>query len=453
MATVFDRLVPSALRSSSTPVLKDGEFNAMLLQNLNIKILAFTSAESRPLDKYECFLVRPAHTGQKQYISLSQRGTGLRLGYVFPINSLAEDSSFEGWEGKYAKVAVESLLASELACSHLRVTKVEEVVSAKGISITEVFIPDLGIVVLGKENLATANCTSNMVRMMIQEHGIRILRDSVPLEAPPSRGGFASSLTVRDCSPMIKDDLGQFCYLIEIAEQQQYLPAKFLILYQIVEALISRIYENSIRAIVQDPRIMNNVWNLRDEFEKVSSEKSRINKLFGEFIYSKSGEVNERTERLKTAGISFLVKADPTAGPETASSTAIDLQVSPEALSSLILTHDPKTIAVDDGMIVKADLSPAASAENDSASVSHSRPVRFVQQTGTALAAVLSTNSNHSDLSQKGCAEILYRCRNLIVHRQWQMKVIAEEELGELCSALEQLLFLTISVFTAKPER
>lgn len=296
---------------------------------------------------------------------------------------MAEDSELDGWKGKYARVGVDILLSTEVARDHLAITRIDDITRPEGTPMTEVFGPDLGIVVLGKENMEEASCTIDMIRVMIQEHGIRLLPNTTAVLSPSDPKPFTGNLAIRPCSPDISDDLGQFCFLLANAEQQRYLPARFLILYQIIEALISRLYENAVRALMSDPLLLKNVWELREEFEKISSEKSRMNKLFNDYLVRKPPEYHKLTEDVKEACIAFLEKADP-------------------------------AIAVPEK---EGGPRPPGSAT----------------------------------LTQKGWVEILYRCRNLIVHRQWQMKSVAEPELSRVCGALKQIHFLALSCYVASP--
>lgn len=448
MSVVFDKLVPVDLRPLSTAILQDGAFRISLANEVQVHIRAFTAAERRPPDLYECFLVRPVHKGQNQFISLSQRGSNLRLGYLFPLASFADDSDLEDWAGKYARVGVEALLNSDLARDHLTVMKIDDVIHPDGVSITEIFDPDLGLVIVGKENLNNAQCTIDMIRMMIQEHGVRILSTSSLTTAPDEPAEFTDHFTIRQYSPHLRDDLSRFCYLLEVAEQQQYLPARFLILYQIIEALISRLYEHAVRALVSDPVLLKNVWELREEFEKISSEKSRINKLFGEYLNPKPPEFHGLTEQLKLACLAFLHKADPTVTPVPLvpiSAHSTDISPIPQPVPN---PSHPAVVLEADVQTTSPPLPLPTVASQTISDLVPPSTTAAVQATVAASAASAAT----LDLSQRGWPEILYRCRNLIVHRQWQITAIPEVELGDVCDTLERVYFVALNCFVAQPE-
>jgi hypothetical protein len=477
MAFVFAHLVPGDYQPIGAPTLAAQALRVPLAQDLEVHIRAFTVAAPRPRDRYECFLVRPVHKGQQQFISLVQKGTNERLGYLFPLSTLAEDSELlDEWPANFAHVAVETLLETELARDHLVIRELQEITRADGVSISAVLDPDLGIVVIGKENLTKANCTVDAIRLMIQEHGIRILSARSPDPNPPSAPPFESRLHIRQCSADVRDDLGQFCFLIEIAEQQRFLPARFLILYQIVEALIARLYEHAVLAIVSDPAMLRNVWDLRDELEKISSEKSRINKLFSDYLDPKPIEFHITTEDVKNACLAFLLKADPTVtlltppAGDPGGVVAVTPAPAPQPPHPAAAAPTPDAARAESPVAPPAPVAEVAPGPTAEAPPATQEPVAAPEEVPPAApvvgpaaappesvapppvptaAAQEPTTVGKVDLSQKAWSEILYRCRNLVVHRQWQIKSIPEQELTDVCSALERLYYLTLSSFVS----
>ena len=55
-------------------------------------------------------------------------------------------------------------------------------------------------------------------------------------------------------------------------------------------------------------------------------------------------------------------------------------------------------------------------------------------------------------MAEKHWSDLLYRTRNLVVHRQWQLKNLPDKELTDVCTALEQLLYLAVGGFLAEPK-
>jgi hypothetical protein len=402
MAVVFADIVPDDFQPIGQPTLAGKMFRTPLAKGIEIVIHAFTSNEPLARDSFDYFLVRPQHNAQQQFVELHQKGTRERLGFLFPLASLNPDAEYQNrWTGVFAHAAVECLLATQTAKKLLVVGRIEDIVTSEGISITDLFDPALGIVVIGKERMAKANCTLDTIRLMIQEHGIRLISPRTTEPQATALPTFESRLHIRQCSAHIIDEVGQFCLLLEIADQQRYLPARFLTLYQIVEALISQVFEHAVRTLVTDPMMQQDVWELRERLNEISNEKSRINKLFSSYMGPKMDELNLATEGLRTACLDFLQKADPG-----------------------VATAPPVASAV-----------PTTSATLDPAAV----PVATIPV-------------SKQDLSQKAWSDLLYRSRNLIVHRQWQIRSLPEHELADACLALERLCYLFLSGYSTDLE-
>jgi hypothetical protein len=447
MAVVFAHLVPEPLRPLGEPVLADGLFRVPLTGEFEVTIRAFSTDQPQARELFEYFLVRPRHHAQQQIVELRQKGTNKRLGYLFPLAALGPDSTFANvWDGVFAHAAVECILSTELARDMLTISQIEDISPEQGRSIVDCFEPALGVVVLSKDGLVAAGCGTDSLRLMIQEHGIRpiSLRGTPPVaDAEPE---FEHRLHLRKCSAHVTGELGQFCFLLEIAGQQSYLPARFLILYQLVEAFIARVFEHAARALVSDPTMLQNIWELRERLDDLSKEKSRINRLFSDYIDDKSNEVHSTAAHLKETCVALLRIVEPAVTPALVAAPAgvgevaapVPVEDQPNAGAADAPPPAPAPAAEAPPIAPEPAQAPALPAAEPPAAPAPGAP--------PAQAGV------KQDLAEKHWSDLLYRTRNLVVHRQWQLKNLPDKELTDVCTALEQLLYLAVGGFLAEPK-
>lgn len=476
MAVVFAHLVPEPLRPVGEPVLTDKLFRVPLAGELEVSIRVFTSEQPEASNLFEFFLVRPRHHAQQQVVELKQKATNKRLGYLYPLAALGPDSTFTKWPGVFAHAAVDWILTTEFAKDLLTISQIEDITPEKGRSIVDCFDPTLGVVVLSKQGLGDAACGADSLRLMIQEHGIRPIsaRGTPPdTDAEPQ---FEPHLHLRKCSAHITDELDQFCFLLEVADQQSYLPARLLILYQIVEAFIARVFEQAASALVSDSAMLRNIWELRERLDELSREKSRINLLFSDYIDDKSREVHAATIQLKDACVSFLRKVEPIVAPPPAAAPAADpaapgpaapleappvagaVDAPPETAPASDPAEELPSTASDTAAIAAAGAPDEALEDAPPVVEPPPAPDVLVVELPASLVAgappapAPAQAGVKQDLAEKHWSDLLYRTRNLLVHRQWQMKKVPEKELSDVCAALEQLLYLAVSGFLAEPK-
>jgi hypothetical protein len=458
MNVVFAHLVPEQLRPVSEPVLSKRLFRVLLADKFEVSISAFTIDQAQARDQFEFFIVKPQHHAQKQHIELRQKGTSVRLGYLFPIAALAPDSAFDNeWAGVFAHAAVDWVLSTENAKEVLTISQIDDITPEKRRSVVDCFEPALGVVVLSKDGLKKAGCDVHALRLMIQEHGIRPISARDTQSNSDAEFEFEPRLSLRECSFHVIDELNQFCFLLEVANRQNYLPARLLILYQVVEALISRVFEQAARDLVSDSAMLQNIWDLRDALDELSREKSRINLLFSEYIDDKSNEVHSATLELKNACVAFLRKTEPIVTLTPATAPATDPVAQGPVPAPPQVEAPPAADAADEqpeALVTRpADTEVPPVVEHPPTPAVPVAAPPAVDVADTPGSAALAQAGVKQDLAERHWSDLLYRTRNLLVHRQWQMKNIPEKELSDVCAALEQLLYLAVGGFRAKPKR
>lgn len=202
----------------------------------------------------------------------------VRLGWIFPIQALlskehdyAENSFFL----KYAYIAIYLLLEN--------VNEENMRNSSEILRITDFYPEDAIIFVLCKSNCKQINdfCYEDYI-VDLFGHGYSCL----PYSAIGEKDVYVEKrINIRKISKDVKEKM----FIVEVFKsllvQTNLLPlAKFHMLYQIVELLIGDIFSyeftNFSKKISEDT---NNLFDLKDELQKITGEKYRVKELFNTY--------------------------------------------------------------------------------------------------------------------------------------------------------------------------
>jgi hypothetical protein len=87
------------------------------------------------------------------------------------------------------------------------------------------------------------------------------------------------SLRLKKISETLRGELNSFSQILETFLRETHLPSRFLILYQLFEVLIERVYLLNIDEVLSDRLITADPWKLREKLHATTEEKSRLNQV------------------------------------------------------------------------------------------------------------------------------------------------------------------------------
>lgn len=505
MARVVESQAPRGLLPVVRHTLAENALTVELQEGTVATVRAFTDGQEYPREVFDAFLVKPKYFGQLQVVGIHLRGSSTTLGYVFPLTALQYDTSHQNkWVKVYARAAVDALLRTDMALGYVTTGQFDRFL--EGVDVTELFPPDLGIVVLGRDELHKESCDSAMIRLMIQEHSIRLVGSPPSRIEPETIPDYESRISLRRGSAHLADRQQQCCSLIDLAYQQSRAPARFLTLYQIIESFIAHVFQHDVREAIHDPDLQQNLWELREHLNNISNEKWRMRRLVSDFLPNRSSDYGDVLAGLTDSCVTFLQEigelpppAPTSSPPATPPAESVVLSVVPktpvaqspvEVVATVpsvvppdsgVIAHDPAESKVQSGQQAAAatDTNPSVTTANEQTEPPHqSHPleqpegaqrgdmsvvapvdenlaqplvqVGSVEHPEQAPPPILPVNSNQLNVDW---ADALYKVRNLLVHRQWQMNLQTEEGLSNVCVALERLCYQILSGFASSPNQ
>nr|WP_298789726.1 hypothetical protein [uncultured Allomuricauda sp.] len=247
----------------------------------------------------------------------SNRG---RLGFLIPIQSLinAEHDYGENEHfSPYAYHAIRILLANKNTLPY----KTLNVPTNFSIDLEAIYGENTHVLILHKPYLKIWEkkhadkfkiefflpCLWSFGYMKIEQSNFNVLyKDKVHgdgAEKPANKDiEFASIASDLRSDPFILNLFTSFLY------SQKHELIRFHLLYQVIELLIEKVFQNELGSIIQDfDNNINNFYDIKEKLANVANEKSRINKLFNRYCTGQAVLLKE----LKISCNNLLKQVDP----------------------------------------------------------------------------------------------------------------------------------------------
>jgi len=232
-----------------------------------------------PRDLFKISLVNTPYTGEKQVTALRFIGQNTRtIGYVFSIYSLRTGVYLpeNKWPRIYAAAATRELVETEIAVNLL--VRNNFIDSGKA-EITDFFPENLGVLVLGCEQIDERSASIEEVELMLMEFGyvprsVDFVSSNVTVSGIDD---YQARLSIRNLSRNLIDEAFGLKWLMASSFVHQTSPGRFLSLYQILESILSRVFSKAMGHMIADPRSQIDPWWVRDTIYKIQAEKWRLN--------------------------------------------------------------------------------------------------------------------------------------------------------------------------------
>lgn len=244
--------------------------------------------EEEKTDDY-CFVILNSKVLNKEndIYQVFDKKENIRLGWIFPIQALLSDEHDYAeniFFLRYAYVAISLLLNS--------IKEENQRDSSEVIKLSDFFQEDFIILVLCQSN---CNKISNFI---IQDYIVDLF--SYGYSFTPYDYNVNKVIEVDKCVRLsrISNDIRDKTFIIEVFQsllvQTSLFPlAKFHILYQLVELLIADIFTYEFAGFIQKMNMdTNNLFDLKDDLQKLTGEKYRVRELFNTYSHINS-EVKE----------------------------------------------------------------------------------------------------------------------------------------------------------------
>ena len=201
-----------------------------------------------------------------------------RIGWIFPINSLLSsdhDYADNKYFLKYAYIATYLLIRD--------IDSIDQEFFQQNIALTDYYNKENTIFVIDEEN------TKQIEGFKIENYIVSLFKygytynENVNFNPSPVKG--TKRLNLRSLSKELYDNYRineLFINQFSLAKDNEVI--KFHICYQIIELLISKIFEHKLQSIIETlSKNPENLFDLREDLLNISSEKNRIKYLFEDY--------------------------------------------------------------------------------------------------------------------------------------------------------------------------
>lgn len=274
---LFEHILGEAVTRKQDSEPEGGFLTASTRSGKELSVRVFYPAIDYPSDCFKISLVNTPNVGESQVTGLRFKGADTSTcGYVFPITSLRTGEYLPDgrWPSIYAAAATRELVETGIAvplvtCEALDVSELE---------ITDLLPDNLGVLVLGCEQLDRASTSIEAVELMLMEYGyaprsVSVVSSAVLHPAPV----FETKVSLRPLAIGLIDEVVALKWLMASTSLQQTKAGRFLTLYQILECVLSRVFGKAMAHVIADKRCLADPWWVRDMVQQIQGEIWRLN--------------------------------------------------------------------------------------------------------------------------------------------------------------------------------
>ncbi len=229
--------------------------------------------------------VKTPFTAASQWSALRIAGKDTRtIGYVFPLSTLSEPTVLPEepkWVQVYASAAAYALMFTNKAL-HLA-ARFPTIERETEVHLSELFPPETGVVVLGKQQLEGAGIGWDSLILMLHEHGF-VWIPGEARETDETARKYEDKYSIKRLSPVHSDEAFQLLSMVASAHRESSAPARFLAHYQIIEHLSRSVFRFKLTELTRDPSVQNDSWKVKTRLETILSQQYRLNVLKSEFL-------------------------------------------------------------------------------------------------------------------------------------------------------------------------
>lgn len=269
-------------------------------------ITSFLSAENYGLKWFEFYPVVTPYVGEAQFVTVkSKEFENKTIGYVFPISSLRFKSILESkkqWIQVYGRAASLAILRNGVLNEQVSY-KQEIDINDSTFDVTDILPNNVGIAIFGKEQLNKSGGSIKSIKIVLQEHGYKLLPNSRVIKN--NSNIFFDTLSIRKISDGLHGDVDKLLHILNESTYINSVYSKFLCLYQVCEIVIEKIFSYYIDEIRLSPEYSVDPWKVRDRISSISNEKWRLSKIRSDFVIISNHQ--KYYDELKDACLSFLL--------------------------------------------------------------------------------------------------------------------------------------------------
>lgn len=274
---LFEHILGETVIRKQDPETEDGLLAASTHDGRELSIRIFHEDISYGRDCFEISLVNTPHIGERQVTSLRfAGGDKATIGYIFPIMSLrtGEYLPVGKWPAIYAAAATRELVETEIAVPHISGNSLD----TREFEITDLLPENLGVLVLGRQQLDAALTSIEAVELMLMEYGhmprsFSFISSAVLSPAP----NYESRVSLRPLASNLVGEVHGLKWLLASTSMQQTRPGKFLTLYQIFECTLSQVFGKAMAHMINDSRSKTDPWWVREMVQTIQTETWRLN--------------------------------------------------------------------------------------------------------------------------------------------------------------------------------
>lgn len=274
---LFEQILGEAVTIKQDVESENGVLVASTPNGREIAIRIFYKDISEyPSNLFKISLIDTPNVGESQVSSLRFTGDNTNTcGYLFPITSLRTGNFLpEGkWPAVYAAAATRELLETKILAPFV----IGKSLTTDEIEITDLVPENLGVLVVGCEQLRQVSTSIEAVELMLMEYGYLPHSDSFVSRCILSSIPYEPRISIRHLATQLFDEVFGLKWLMSSTFVQQTNLGRFLTLYQVLECVLSIVFGRAMEHIISDERSKTDPWWVADMVHQIQNEKWRLN--------------------------------------------------------------------------------------------------------------------------------------------------------------------------------
>jgi hypothetical protein len=207
---------------------------------------------------------------------------------MFPVASFGASEGFTGkWAPVYARAALKRLTQRDVISRYLSPEKLESMRGSE-VAIDRVIPDEYAVLVLGREALNRFGVSDRDVPLLMLKEGVLVIEPGEGGSARDRSSEWTPVINVSKYSSIFSEDAHIFVKLFKAAERTGGESGTFIILYQVLEYCIEKVFEWGISGLV------DNEISTRELKKRLSSITTEIYRLNILNTYCLSGGVDRK---------------------------------------------------------------------------------------------------------------------------------------------------------------
>ncbi|MDP4005776.1 hypothetical protein [Methylobacterium sp. NEAU K] len=235
-----------------------------------------TVDQPRDESKYLVEICCTGFPGESNIINLKEKLSSQSIGYIFPVTSFRTGEYIEGvWPRRYAEVGFRKITNLEKLSAFSESGSIDSF-KEKTLCLDDVISDEVGILVVGVEQMQRLGMTLDMLELLLLKDGITIVRSLDEVGHAICKENWRSTINISVPDEIILSESVVLRQLFKSADADITGVGAFLLMYQAFEFCIDHIFAWAMHELARGGLT---TWDMKARLSEVTGERFRLGVL------------------------------------------------------------------------------------------------------------------------------------------------------------------------------